>query len=150
LLRRLRGVLITALIWGAGWSLVGLALGAVTVFGFRVFGLALPGPWSFLLDLMLGFGLMGVGGGSVFAVALSVAERRSGSLAALSMSRTGAWGALGGVAVWGSLYLMGHGAPMIFGAQLALVGAALAQGSLALARRGPRPSQHQVGEEERQ
>lgn len=47
--------------------------------------------------IVLNWSFVGAISGAIFAVALSVAERRTGSLDALSMRRVAAWGAVGGV-----------------------------------------------------
>jgi hypothetical protein len=81
--------------------------------------------------------------GAVFAVTLSVAERRKGSLDALSLRRVAGWGAIGGMAL--PMLLLpfyyygtvpgGFGQATVVILQNGLLGAGSAAASLSLARR---------------
>ena len=95
MLRRIRGVVGTALTWAAAWSLFGLGWNA-WFDGRRIFTLLHTQPW-FILRQVSAWALMGAIGGTVFAVAVSVASRRARTIGVLSMRRTAAWGALGGL-----------------------------------------------------
>ena len=57
------------------------------------------GPGNFVWSILLNWTFVGMISGAIFAITLSVAERRKGSLDALSMRRVAGWGAIGGVAL---------------------------------------------------
>ena len=135
-LRRIRGILGTALTWAIGWGAAGA--------GLHLFGIGLSrhlGETAFF-GAFLGF----LAGGS-FAVTLAAIEGRR-RLDQLSLGRVGLWGALGGVAVaywfvgpisWSAFSVY----PVLFIKGMAytfvppiLLGAGFAAGSVALARRG--------------
>ncbi|HTR78989.1 MAG TPA: hypothetical protein VMH39_12795 [Gemmatimonadaceae bacterium] len=130
---RLRAVLGTALTWGAVWSLGAFA----TVANWRVLAHFNASTALLLLRTMRDLGLRGALAGTIFAVLLHYAARRTGSIDALSIRRTARWGALGGLAVV-ALTIPQHviGPGMILALGLgAAVGAASGAGSLLLARR---------------
>src|SRR4051812_7542547 len=56
-----------------------------------------PDPLSFVISVLVNWTLVGALSGALFAVVLSLAERKRGSFAALSLPRMAAWGAVGGV-----------------------------------------------------
>jgi hypothetical protein len=128
LLRRIRGIVGTGLTWAAAWIGLGGLLGAVAGF-----------PLASLLRLALSNSIGGFIAGASFAVILSVAERKH-TLADLSLKRVALWGAAGGILV--------TSIPLAFGAPLAFflgplvinggVGAVLASGSVAMAKRADR------------
>ena len=134
-LRRLRGIIGTAITWGLGW---GAAAAVLQLFGF---GLTSGLGGSAFLGSILGF----MAGGS-FAVMLTVGDGRR-RLDQLSLGRVGLWGAIGGIAVaywlnspiaWSALFELPG--PFIYGALVTfvppcLLGAGFAAGSVALARR---------------
>lgn len=116
-LRRIRGVIGTALTWGVGWSLVGLA-GGVPV---------------------LNWGVPGVIAGAGFAVALAIAGRRR-TLSEIPVWSAAGWGALGTVGAvlvaTPLLFLMMPALKIVpFIGVLAVLGAGSGAGTLAVARR---------------
>ncbi len=131
-LRRIRGVVGTALTWAAGWagfafilSLTGYfgALGTVQVYA------AVAALWA----------VVGFVGGAIFSVVLGIAERRR-SFDEMSLPRFAVWGAVGGLLL-AIPWLTGAGPPPALseilgtGVVMGLLGAGSAAGSLALARR---------------
>jgi hypothetical protein len=70
IIRRIRAMLRTAVVWSAAWTVPGLV-------------------WT----------CVGAISGAAFALTLSVAERRRSSLGTLSMRRVVSWGAIGGAAL---------------------------------------------------
>ena len=128
-LRRLRGVIGTALTWAIGWGAVSAVLLAISGFSLGAIGV-----------LALGGMFTGFIAGSTFAVILSIAERRH-TLEDLSLRRVALWGGIGGIAL--SLLLAPlfatSGAPLgqiLLGFVIdSLTGAGFAAGSVALAKR---------------
>jgi hypothetical protein len=163
MLRRIRGVLGTALTWGIVWSLAGLACGGVELYRTRprAHGMSaaasvhfMMGPAAIIAAIMLPplvgfFAVTGGAAGAIFALSLSHVKR-VGSVEALSIRRVAVWGAIGGMAVPLMRivsHLPSHGSPSLsvfirgtlsFLGIASLLGAASAAGSLALARRAPR------------
>jgi hypothetical protein len=143
LLRILRGVLGTALLWAVVWLPVGAAFGLLLNAGQR--GNVIP-P-SVLWMVTMG-GAWGGVSGVIFAGLLALAERRH-TIADLSLIRVAAWGAVGCASL--PVLLALHYLPredllalradaMFLGIVLvvsALLGAACAAGTLTLARRAP-------------
>lgn len=148
LLRRLRGVASTALLWAATWGLVGAAAYAV---------MGIPGALAEGRPLSVGalvpsvligalfLSVYGLLSGAAFAGVLMLAERGRG-IQDLSIRRVATWGAVGGIGILSLnaalIYLQGGGIPndmMPVLAIMGLLGAGCAAGSLALARRAPRP-----------
>jgi hypothetical protein len=139
ILRRIRGVFGMTLLWGAGWSLIGLVLGG----GLWTVDRSGLVTGAVVLAAMLRWAALGAMGGAVFALALSVAERGERSADVLSSRRVARWGALGGAVlplVLLPLFWSHH--PGAFGLGVLLVplssalGAASASASLHFARRG--------------
>lgn len=128
ILRRIRGVVGTGLTWAATWVGLGAGIGALA-------GLNL----QFILQIALGNSVSGFLAGGAFAVILSVAERNH-SLEELSLKRVGLWGAVGAAAL--SLLPLAYGVPVgyLLGPILinGAIGAGMAAGSVALARRADR------------
>lgn len=118
-LRRIRGLLGTAFLWGAGWG------------GLTAAGALLSGDWIGALISGSAHFLVGAVAGGTFAGLLAIGERGR-SLADLSPVRVAIWGATGGTLLAPLQYLI---APTLGVAWPGLVGAGLAVGSLALARR---------------
>ena len=128
LLRRARGIIGTGLTWAAAWIGLGGLLGAAIGF-----------PLSSVFRMALSNSVGGFIAGASFAVILSIAERKH-TLADLSLKRVALWGAAGGAMV--------TSIPLVFGAPLAFllgpviinggVGAVLASGSVAMAKRADR------------
>jgi hypothetical protein len=146
--RRLRGVLGTALVWGVGWSAIGLGAGWLQVVALRLAGISIPmAPARLVILVALRWAVFGVVAGSIFALALWYVGRRAGSLAALSPRRAAAWGAGAGVVLPLCVValLAAGGAAVPLAAVLMLVvtggvfGAGTAAGTVAVARRAPEP-----------
>src|SRR5262245_19822214 len=99
LLRRLRGVLGTALVWAIVWCLAGSAIIAPAVWWYGK--THDEGPASFgeiLLAVMMNLSAWGAVSGAVFALLLAIAERRR-TVNELSMGRVVGWGPIGGAAL---------------------------------------------------
>lgn len=122
-LRRLRGIIGTGLTWAVGFIFLG------TFFG------VLNGEWDVLLSVIPGNASTGFMFGSVFAVVLSIVERRK-RLEDLSIPRMGLWGALTPLLILGGIQFFStqtfYLEPVLI---LSLFSGALSSGSLALARR---------------
>jgi uncharacterized membrane protein YjfL (UPF0719 family) len=131
-LRRIRGVLGTALTWAAAWSGLAFVLSLVGFFG-------TPGSVQFYAVLAAFGAVVGFVGGTIFSVVLRIAERHR-SFDDMSLPRFAGWGAVGGVLL-AMLWVTGAGPPPTLGEILStgvimgLMGAGSAGGSLALARR---------------
>ena len=128
-LRRLRGVLGNALTWGAGWSLVGAAIGVlnVVVAGAPLSVVILPFAYS--------WAKMGFLGGTLFSIVLGIAEGRT-RLDQVSIPRIAAWGGIGTLLFATPIaFGLGLTAEMLFGLPfVVLLGAGSAAGALAIAR----------------
>ena len=125
-LRRVRGLLGTALVWGTAWG------------GLTAAGALLGGDWIGALTSGLAHFVVGAVAGGTFAGLLAIGERGR-SLADLSPLRVAIWGATGGTLLAPLQYLI---APALGVAWPGLVGAGLAVGSLALARRAAAEEGH--------
>jgi hypothetical protein len=127
-LRKIRGILSMAVLWSAGfvafWFLLGTIIRLVDPPSID------PGEGPFEMAPL--FAALGAIAGTVFGVTLSLGERKR-TLAELKLSRMALWGAIGGAAM--PLVL---GKPLGNLAVFAPLGALLATGSLALARRAMR------------
>ena len=142
LLRRARGVFVTGLLWAIVWGILGCAV-VLT----QVISQSRPSEPSLarlILVALTFFGVWGGVSGSVFAIALTVAERQR-SIEELSMGRVALWGAIGGA----TIPAIGTAASVLAGAAsrlqpdlawlfaiTALLGSLCASATLALARRG--------------
>jgi hypothetical protein len=144
LLRRLRGILGTAVVWAIVWG----ALGAVFLAAQSLWEHLEHDPYrtpsygQLLARGFLIFSIWGAVSGAVFALALALAERKR-SVSDLSMRRVATWGALGGVTLpLIGIVVMPYIGPStwMFVAQIlgatGLLGAGCAAGTLALVRRG--------------
>lgn len=92
-LRRLRGAVLTGLIWAIGWAIAGILIG--------VSSLLLPGlPWDAFFQVfdapLPALAVPGFVGGALFSIVLGIAGRRR-RFSELSLPRFTAWGALGGL-----------------------------------------------------
>ena len=125
ILKRVRGVLGTAFTWAIGWVGLGAGIGALAGF-----------PLSYLLRMALNSSVAGFIAGASFAVILSFAERNH-TLEDLSLRRVALWGAVGGLIL--SVIPMAFGVPVpyLLGPLVinSGIGAAMASGSVVLARR---------------
>lgn len=124
LFRRIRGAFVVGLTWALAWGLGG---GAVMEVIFDPHG-RIADIWPMVL------GIPGFFAGVLFSVVLAVAERRR-RFDELSLPRFGIWGAAAGAAL-GLLGVAAFGLGGLIVVPLALLGAASACGSLALARKG--------------
>ncbi len=123
-LRRIRGAFVVGLTWALAWGLGGGAVMEVIV-----------DPRGRIADIWpLVLGIPGFFAGVLFSVVLAVAERRR-RFDELSLPRFGIWGAAAGAALGGLGVAMFPLSGLIV-VPLALLGAASACGSLALARKG--------------
>ena len=130
LLRRIRGVVGTGVVWAAAWSAVGLV--PRWVFGFNT-----DAPFPLV------FGVLGFFAGVTFAgiVALTEGRRTFGQMA---LPRFAGWGAVGGLllsAVFARAASLSGGEALLIAPTFALASAVCAAGSLALARR---PLRHEL------
>jgi len=147
IVRRLRGILSTALMWALPWAVVGG--GAVVALdrlwrapGFHAL-IGVEYAWGLFLDGARFFALVGALAGALFAGVVALAERRR-TFATLHTGRMLAWGAIGGAAL---PLLVGIGAvltgapSMLRDLVFAGIGASLGAGSawtmLVIARRAP-------------
>lgn len=100
MLRRLRGVLGTALTWGAGWTVIGSVIGGAQVLALRTAGSPIPMTLSrFIVLVTLRWAVFGAISGALFALVLWYAGRRVASLSVLSTIRSAGWSALAGAVV---------------------------------------------------
>jgi hypothetical protein len=97
-IRRIRAMLRTAVVWGAAWSVPGLVWVSVLAFLTR-HSSPQVGISGFVWTILLNWTVVGSISGALFALTLSLAERRRSSLSALSMRRVVTWGAIGGAAL---------------------------------------------------
>jgi hypothetical protein len=130
LLRRIRGIVGTALTWAAGWG----ALGAV---GYSVAVLVSDLPAGEIAGGILFMATFGLLTGGAFSL-LALAAERKRTLAHLSLGRVAAWGGLGSTLLiaglaYGFDLTPAHGSFVLIMGGLA---AGSAAGSLAVARRG--------------
>jgi cation transporter-like permease len=139
-LRRVRGIVGTALTWALVWLPMGIVM---AVYRFRHLHPHAPIPLRVILVVALAWAAWGAISGAVFASVLAVAERHR-ALSDLLPSRTAAWGALGAVVLPGGIFLIvalkNPSVDLIVPAAAtlsisAVLGAACAAATLALARR---------------
>ncbi len=94
-LRRVRGAIGMGLTWAAGWAAFGLLIGVSS----KLFPSPLWDRFFEVFDAPLpALAVPGFLGGAMFSLVLGVAARRR-KFEELSMRRTAAWGALGGLLV---------------------------------------------------
>jgi hypothetical protein len=131
-LRRIRAAVTMGLIWAVPWALVAVLIGLVV------------DPDESMDEMWPLIGAYpGFLGGVLFSIVLSIAERHR-NLSELSVRRFGAWGAVAGLVIGVLPFMLGTPSADIDVARLAtvvigsfaLMSAASAAGSLALARRG--------------
>jgi len=150
LVRRVRGVLVTALVWAVAWLPVGLIVGVIRALTFPLPDYMLT-PWmriTYFLRvvwiLSLTWMIWGAISGALFAMLVALLERRR-EVDTLSSRRTAIWGALGAMALPTTILLIflaeAPGFTLIQPAVWTLSisaaqGAVCAFGTLALAKRG--------------
>lgn len=130
LLRRIRGIVGTALTWATGWGLLGAVGYPIAVLA----GVLPPGEIASGILFMATSGLLT---GGAFSLLVLAAERKR-TLDQLNLGRVAAWGGLGTVLLIGAVAMAfdltpGHGSFVFIMGGLA---AGSAAGSVALARRG--------------
>jgi hypothetical protein len=95
LLRRLRGLMISMLLWSAPWTAFGALIGVAYMLGLFpgtvMLGSAIPG--GIPVALGLAGAIVGAVNGLVFGILIMIAERRN-AVSELRASRIGAWAAL--------------------------------------------------------
>jgi len=137
-LRKLRGVASIGATWGLACSVLGIAIGAIVsmiwpdILPFTVV--------KYVVSVALWYGVGGFVLGSGFAVVLTTVDGRK-TFEELTPGRTALWGALTGVGLAIVVGLVVGDTPLaVFVASASTIGAvtaALAAGTLSLARRAP-------------
>ena len=125
-LRRLRGVALTAAVWALVWALGGALMALVRA-----------APAGIVLGLSVVSAVCGSVSGILFAVILMLLERHS-RLEDLSHGLVTVWGALSGMTIPIVIFVLAeHGlrSPWLFLTVFGVLGATCAAGTLALARR---------------
>ncbi len=154
MLRRIRAVVITGLLWGLVWLPVGAAVGFVQYQRGGLIDVLSPPPGIMLrviAQFTLQWGFLGFINGALFAVLLAIAERGR-TLATLSVRRVAFWGALGtlvlpAVVLLIALVLFGPSGlfvklvPMV---SVLALGAASGTAMFLVARRAPASADRQV------
>jgi hypothetical protein len=152
LLRRLRGMASTALLWAATWGIIGAAAYAVLGVRWTVGmgrSLSVGEVLPYVLSGALFLAVYGLLSGVAFAGVLMLLERRR-SIQDLTIARIAAWGALGGIGVllvnvalvyWVEGLVLSETLPVLL--FMGLLGAGCAAGSLALARRTSEAEGHE-------
>ena len=149
-LRRIRGVLGTALTWAAAWFGAGMIfLSGLLVFGVAPVGIGLA---AVVADSVL-LAVAGFIGGGIFSTVLGITEGRR-RFDEMSLPRFAGWGAVGGLLLsalvlstggsGGTFPILGQ---VILGSVVTLLSAGSAAGSLALARRAEDRELLEAGEE---
>jgi len=146
--RTLRAVLGLALVWGAGWALLGWWLAAVPLVAaahlgaFGAGGVPLPTIATAAAWVALEWGVWGAAGGVLFAAALRWSARRAGpvrSVDRLSARRAAGWGgAVGALLAAVVLALSAVATPaaaLAFAGLVTLFGMASGGGAVAIAQR---------------
>ena len=145
MLARLRAVAFTTLLWAVAFCVVGVVYGLYRAWTMAPPDIPIGVARLRIVELMpLVFAAWGAISGAVFAILLSLAERRR-SLADLSVVRTALWGAIGSGIAPAVILLVALSQtgwmPVIPSLVLvgvtATLGCVLAGGQLALARRAP-------------
>ena len=135
LLRRIRGIVGTALTWATGWGILGAVVNAVALL---VTGVPSGAPVAYMLTMAALFlATYGFIAGVVFSLVLLAAERRR-TLHQLTLPRMAAWGGLGGV-LMAAVPVAAMGLTSLTGVFLlmsGLLGTGSAAASLSIARRG--------------
>ena len=91
-MRRLRGILGTAVLWGVPWA---FSLGLIAASAALILGAHLGPFLAFARGALTGF-YWGIAAGALFGSALMLTEQRRG-FTKLSLKRAAAWGALSGI-----------------------------------------------------
>ena len=141
LFRRIRGAIGMGLTWAAAWFGLWASVGLVSVILNR------SGVLAGLIDTIM-FPVGGFIAGTTFSVILGITERRR-RFDEVSVPRFAAWGALGGLLLFGLAGGAGVGLYQIVvnGSIMAILCAGSAAGSLLLARRADDRELLETGEE---
>ena len=135
-LRRVRGILGTAVTWAAGWSVIGTALWLAADLLFL--HAATAGPGVRVLTFFATFGVLGFTSGAIFSAVLGLTEGRR-RFDQMSLPRFATWGAVGsGLLCLGVLAAESWqmpGTELLLLGFITVMGAGSAAGSLALARK---------------
>lgn len=135
LLRRIRGIVGTALTWATGWGVLGAAANAVALL---VWGVPRGAPVAYMLSMAALFlATYGFIAGVASSLVLLAAERRH-ARHQLTLPRMAAWGGLGGV-LMAAVPVAAMGLTSLTGVFLlvcGLLGTGSAAASLSIARRG--------------
>ena len=145
-LRRLRGVVGTAVTWALGWAGVGVVHGSLLFLWSRRDERLLSVTWlDFVSTQVQLLGMLGAATGSVFALGLWLGERGN-TATKLTIGRAAAWGVLAAAVYPAALawkldlgvpgFVQQFGVPTLMGLGLGAASAAL---MVALARRGEPP-----------
>jgi hypothetical protein len=136
LLRRIRGIVGTALTWATAWGVVGAVWGGI---------LSLVGDFppeaseaGMILVGVLFLGVYGFLAGVAFSLVVLAAEKRR-TVQQLTLRRVAAWGGLGATLMFAVPVALSTPSVLVKGITLvatALLGAGSAAASLAVARRG--------------
>jgi hypothetical protein len=136
LLRRIRGIVGTALTWATGWGVGGAVWMGIV---FPVVGFP---PEAFAACMILGgvflLGVYGFLAGAAFSLVVLAAEKRR-TLHQLTLRRVAAWGALGTILMFAVPVALSTPSVLAKGITLlviAVLGAGSAAASLSIARRG--------------
>src|ERR1041385_8381493 len=96
ILRKTRGIVLTAITWAVAWVLAGELYGVIT----QVLPRGVPqlhlSPLPIFVAIAEWWGITGALAGSAFAILLIIAERRA-SIESISTIRMALWGGLAGV-----------------------------------------------------
>ena len=103
LVRRLRAVLVLAMLWAIGWFVIGVAFGLYQYYaGWPIASINFSGLANPLLAVVLSYAFGAAKGGAIsgalFATLLMIAERNQ-SAANLTLGRSAIWGVLGAILV---------------------------------------------------
>jgi hypothetical protein len=143
MIRRIRALIVLALLWGVCWSVLGALMGVYQFYQLKtifVFGSPV-GFWELVFINARSWGAGGAVSGALFAIVLSVAERNQ-SLAHLRLARVVLWGVVGAWLIPGTMigvelarYGLDLGPVAIFLGLLGAAGGLSAAATLMIARR---------------
>jgi hypothetical protein len=110
MIRRIRAIIILALIWAVAWGVLGALLGAYRFYRGGSYAIIDPpiwaGPfWTVVLVFAIGFAKAGAVSGALFAIVLALAERNR-SVAHLHLGKVTLWGIVGSLLIPGSIMMI--------------------------------------------